>query len=71
MGDQLRPNRLGSLSLRANTVAKVASNADVTVSIGYVSSQTHITENDNTLNSMIGSADGARCTKCRDCAAAP
>jgi TonB-linked SusC/RagA family outer membrane protein len=57
--DQLRPNRLGSLSVRANTVAKVSSNADVTVSLGYVTSQTHITENDNTLNSMIGSADGA------------
>ncbi|HEU4648745.1 MAG TPA: SusC/RagA family TonB-linked outer membrane protein, partial [Gemmatimonadales bacterium] len=57
--DQLFPNRLGSLALRANTVAKIASNADITASIGYITSQLHLTENDNTLNSMIGSADGS------------
>jgi TonB-linked SusC/RagA family outer membrane protein len=57
--DQLRPNRLGKLALRANTVARVASNADVTVSLGYVTSQLRLTENDNTLNSIIGSGDGS------------
>ncbi len=57
--EQLRPNTLGSLSLRANTNAKIASNADVNVSLGYLTSQLRLTENDNTLNSMVGSADGS------------
>ena len=57
--EQLRPNKLGSLSLRANTVAKIASNADLNVSLGYLTSQLRLTENDNTLNSMVGSADGS------------
>lgn len=56
--EQLRPNKLSSLSLRANTVAKIASNADITISLGYLTSQLRLTENDNTLNSMVGSADG-------------
>ena len=57
--EQLRPNKLSSLSLRANTVAKIASNADLTISLGYLTSQLRLTENDNTLNSMVGSADGS------------
>jgi TonB-linked SusC/RagA family outer membrane protein len=57
--DQLRPNRQGKLSLRANTTARIASNADVNVSLGYVTSQLRLTENDNTLNSIIGSGDGS------------
>ncbi len=57
--DQLRPNRLSNLSLRANTTAKIASNAEVNLSLGYVTNQLRLTENDNTLNSVIGSGDGS------------
>lgn len=57
--EQLRPNELDKLTLRGNATAKVSANADVQLSLGYVSSQLHLVENDNTLNSIIGSADGA------------
>ncbi len=39
--------------------AKVASNADLQLSLGYLTSQLHLLENDNTLNSVIGSGDGS------------
>ena len=58
-GEQMRPNDLNKLSLRANGTSKVGSNADLQLSLGYVSSQLHLPENDNTLNSVIGSGDGA------------
>ena len=57
--EQLRPNELDKLTLRANGTAKVASNADIQLSLGYLTSQLHLPENDNTLNSVIGSGDGA------------
>ena len=57
--EQLRPNELDKMTLRGNATAKVSSNADVQLSLGYVSSQLHLVENDNTLNSIIGSGDGA------------
>jgi TonB-linked SusC/RagA family outer membrane protein len=57
--EQLRPNDLSKLSLRANGTAKVASNADLQLSLGYVTSQLKLLENDNTLNSVIGSGDGS------------
>jgi TonB-dependent starch-binding outer membrane protein SusC len=57
--EQLRPNELDKLSLRANGTAKVASNADLQLSLGYLTSQLHLPENDNTLNSVIGSGDGS------------
>jgi TonB-linked SusC/RagA family outer membrane protein len=57
--EQDRPNELDKINLRANGTAKVASNADLQVSIGYVSSDLRLVENDNTLNSIIGSGDGA------------
>ncbi len=57
--EQVRPNSLDKLSLRANASAKVASNADLQLSLGYLSSQLHLLENDNTLNSVIGSGDGS------------
>ena len=37
----------------------MASNADLQLSLGYLTSQLHLPENDNTLNSVIGSGDGA------------
>ncbi len=58
-GEQLRPNELDKLTLRANGTAKVSSNADLQLSLGYLTSQLHLPENDNTLNSVIGSGDGA------------
>jgi TonB-linked SusC/RagA family outer membrane protein len=57
--EQLRPNDLNKLSLRANASAKVSSKADLQLSLGYVTSRLRLPENDNTLNSVIGSGDGA------------
>jgi TonB-linked SusC/RagA family outer membrane protein len=57
--EQLRPNDLNKLSLRANGTSKLGSNADLQLSLGYVTSQLRIPENDNTLNSVIGSGDGS------------
>jgi TonB-linked SusC/RagA family outer membrane protein len=57
--EQLRPNELSNLSLRANATAKVGSNADLQLSLGYLTSQLRLPENDNTLNSVIGSGDGS------------
>jgi len=57
--EQHRPNELDKLTLRANGTAKVSSNADLQLSVGYVTSQLQLVENDNTLNSVIGSGDGA------------
>ncbi|HEX2251092.1 MAG TPA: TonB-dependent receptor, partial [Gemmatimonadales bacterium] len=57
--EQLRPNELDKLTLRANGTAKVASNADLQLSLGYLTSQLRLPENDNTLNSVIGSGDGS------------
>jgi TonB-linked SusC/RagA family outer membrane protein len=57
--EQLRPNDLNKLTLRANGTAKVASNADLQLSLGYLTSQLRLPENDNTLNSVIGSGDGS------------
>jgi TonB-linked SusC/RagA family outer membrane protein len=57
--EQLRPNELDKLTVRANGTAKVAANADLQVSLGYLTSQLRLLEQDNTLNSVIGSGDGA------------
>jgi hypothetical protein len=50
--EQDRPNELDKITLRANGTAKVASNADLQVSVGYVTSDLRLVENDNTLNSV-------------------
>jgi TonB-dependent starch-binding outer membrane protein SusC len=57
--EQLRPNDLNKLTLRANGTAKVGANADLQLSLGYLTSQLRLPENDNTLNSVIGSGDGS------------
>jgi TonB-linked SusC/RagA family outer membrane protein len=57
--EQHRPNELDKLTLRANGTAKVADNADIQVSLGYLTSDLRLPENDNTLNSIIGSGDGS------------
>jgi len=57
--EQHRPNELDKLTLRANGTAKISSNAELQLSLGYLTSQLHLPENDNTLNSIIGSGDGS------------
>jgi TonB-linked SusC/RagA family outer membrane protein len=57
--EQLRPNELDKLTVRANGTAKVGGSADLQVSLGYLTSQLNLVENDNTLNSIIGSGDGS------------
>jgi TonB-linked SusC/RagA family outer membrane protein len=57
--EQLRPNELDKLTLRANGTSKVGANADLQLSLGYLTSQLRLPENDNTLNSIIGSGDGS------------
>ncbi|MBA2459765.1 MAG: SusC/RagA family TonB-linked outer membrane protein [Gemmatimonadales bacterium] len=57
--EQLLPNELDKLTLRANGTARLSSNADLQLSLGYLTSQLHLPEQDNTLNSVIGSGDGA------------
>src|SRR5215204_397020 len=57
--EQLRPNDLDKMTFRANATAKVSPKADLQLSLGYVNSQLGLPENDNTLNSVIGSGDGA------------
>ena len=57
--EQLRPNELDKLTFRANATAKVSPKADLQLSLGYVNSALGLPENDNTLNSVIGSGDGA------------
>ncbi len=57
--EQLRPNELDKLTFRANANAKVSPKADLQLSLGYVASDLGLPENDNTLNSVIGSGDGS------------
>jgi TonB-dependent SusC/RagA subfamily outer membrane receptor len=47
--EQLRPNELDKLTLRANGNARLSSTADLQLSLGYLTSQLHLPENDNTL----------------------
>lgn len=56
---QIRPNALTKTSLRLNLGANVAKNADLTASIGYVSSDVRLTENDNSFLTVTGSAEAS------------
>jgi outer membrane receptor protein involved in Fe transport len=56
---QVRPNALEKLSFRANLDANVSSNADVSASVGYVSSDTRFAENDNSFLSITGSGEAS------------
>ena len=55
--NQLRPNALERVSLRANLGANVGKNADLQATVGYVSSDTRVTENDNSALTVTGSAE--------------
>lgn len=57
--NQLRPNTLERLSLRANVGANVAASADVQANIGYTSSDTRFVENDNSFLTITGSAEAS------------
>ena len=56
---QIRPNALQKIALRANVGANVASNATVTGTIGYISSNTRFVENDNSFLSITGSGEAS------------
>lgn len=56
---QIRPNALEKTNLRLNLGANVARNAEVTASIGYVSSDMRLTENDNSFLTVTGSAEAS------------
>jgi TonB-linked SusC/RagA family outer membrane protein len=55
--NQLRPNALERVSLRANLGANVGKNSDLQATVGYVSSDTRVTENDNSALTVTGSAE--------------
>ncbi|HET7424367.1 MAG TPA: TonB-dependent receptor plug domain-containing protein, partial [Gemmatimonadales bacterium] len=57
--NQLRPNTLTRLNLRANVGANVSANADIQASIGYISSDARFVENDNSFNTITGSGEAS------------
>lgn len=57
--NQIRPNALQSSSLRANLTANVSRNADLTATLGYVSSDTRLVENDNSFLTVVGSGEAS------------
>jgi outer membrane receptor protein involved in Fe transport len=56
---QLRPNALQKASLRLNLGANVARNAEVNATVGYVSSNLRLIENDNSFLTVTGSAEAS------------
>jgi TonB-linked SusC/RagA family outer membrane protein len=57
--NQIRPNALEKLSLRANLGANLARNADISTSIGYITSDARFVENDNSFLSITGSGEAS------------
>lgn len=57
--NQIRPNALQSTSLRANVTANVSRNADLVATVGYVSSDTRLVENDNSFLTIVGSGESS------------
>jgi TonB-linked SusC/RagA family outer membrane protein len=57
--NQLRPNTLTRLNLRANVGANVSANADVQASVGYISSDARFVENDNSFLTITGSGEAS------------
>jgi TonB-linked SusC/RagA family outer membrane protein len=55
--NQLRPNALERVSLRANLGANVSADADVQANVGYTSSDARFVENDNSFLTITGSAE--------------
>lgn len=57
--NQIRPNAVQSTNLRANLTANVSRNADLTATVGYVSSDTRLVENDNSFLTVVGSGEAS------------
>jgi len=57
--NQVRPNALTRVSLRANVGANVASNADIQANVGFTSSDARFVENDNSFLTITGSAEAS------------
>jgi len=57
--NQVRPNAMQRLNLRANVGATVAPNADIQANVGYTSSDTRFVENDNSFLTITGSGEAS------------
>jgi TonB-linked SusC/RagA family outer membrane protein len=57
--NQIRPNALERLSLRANLGANVSADADLQANVGYTSSDTRFVENDNSFLTITGSGEAS------------
>jgi TonB-linked SusC/RagA family outer membrane protein len=53
--NQIRPNALERVSLRANVGSEVSRNLDLNASLGFVSSNTRLVQNDNSFLTVNGS----------------
>ena len=57
--NQVRPNALTRVNLRANVGANVTSNADIQANVGYASGDTRFVENDNSFLTITGSGEAS------------
>lgn len=57
--EQIRPNALTKTSVRLNLGANVARNAELNASVGYVSSDVRLVENDNSFLTITGSGEAS------------
>ncbi|HWB43318.1 MAG TPA: carboxypeptidase regulatory-like domain-containing protein, partial [Gemmatimonadales bacterium] len=57
--NQIRPNALERVSLRANLGANLSTDADVQANVGYTSSDARFVENDNSFLTITGSAEAS------------
>jgi TonB-linked SusC/RagA family outer membrane protein len=55
--NQIRPNALERVNVRANLGASLTRNSDLQANIGYTSSDTRLVENDNSVLTITGSAE--------------
>jgi TonB-linked SusC/RagA family outer membrane protein len=59
LDNQLRPNTLNRLNLRANLGANVSADADLQANVGYTSSDSRFVENDNSFLTITGSGEAS------------
>jgi TonB-linked SusC/RagA family outer membrane protein len=57
--NQIRPNALERVNLRANLGTNLSQNAELNVSVGYLSSDIRFIENDNSFLTITGSAEAS------------
>jgi TonB-linked SusC/RagA family outer membrane protein len=55
--NQIRPNALERVSVRANVGANVSRNSEISATVGYLSSKSRFVENDNSVLTITGSAE--------------